>query len=111
MVRGDFACLSFPARWRFGHYCCDVGRVAFTNHPTNATRTGGLQLQNPKSEIAMILQLRQRHRRIFAVLTVLLPLLFVVGIALRRTVPQSETLPSELSPQRVTFTATGYERD
>ena len=59
----------------------------------------------------MILQLRQRHCRIFAVLTVLLPLLFVVGIALRRTVPQSETLPPELSPQTVTFTATGYERD
>ncbi len=59
----------------------------------------------------MILQLRQRHRRMFTVLTVLLPLLFVVGIALRRTVPHSETLPPELSPQTVTFTATGYERD
>jgi hypothetical protein len=47
----------------------------------------------------------------FAVLGVLLPLLFVVGIAGRQTVPQSETLPPELSPQTVTFSATGYERD
>ena len=59
----------------------------------------------------MILSLRQRHRRMFAVLGVLLPLLFVVGIAVRRAVPQPEALPPELSPQTVTFSATGYERD
>ena len=59
----------------------------------------------------MILNLRQRHRRMFAVLGVLLPMLFVVGIAVRRSVPQPEALPPELSPQTVTFTATGYERD
>lgn len=59
----------------------------------------------------MILNLRQRHRRVFAVLGALLPLLFVVGIAVRRAVPQPESLPPELSPQTVTFTATGYERD
>lgn len=58
----------------------------------------------------MILPLRQRHRRIFAIIGVLLPLLFVVGIAVRRAVPQPETLPPELSSQTVTFTATGYER-
>jgi len=59
----------------------------------------------------MILPLRQRHRRMFAVLAVVLPLIFVVGIAVRRAVPPLETLPPEFSPQTVTFTATGYERD
>jgi hypothetical protein len=47
----------------------------------------------------------------FDVLGVVLPLLFVVGIVVRRAVPQPETLPSELSSETVTFTATGYERD
>jgi hypothetical protein len=67
--------------------------------------------QNSKSKITVILSLRQCHRRIFAVLGVLLPLLFVVGIVVRRNVPQSENLPPGLSPQTVTFTATGYELD
>jgi hypothetical protein len=58
----------------------------------------------------MILPLRQRHRRMFAVLGALLTLLFVVGIAVRRAVPQPETLPPELSAQTVTYTATDYER-
>lgn len=58
----------------------------------------------------MILSLRQRHRRMFAVLGVFLPLLFVVGIAVRRAVPQPEALPPELTSQTVTFTATDYER-
>ena len=58
----------------------------------------------------MILRLRQRHRRMFVVLGVLLPLLFAVGIAMRRAVPQPKTLPPELSSQTVTFTATDYER-
>jgi hypothetical protein len=35
----------------------------------------------------MILPLRQRHRRVFAVIGVLLPIFFVVGIAARRTIP------------------------
>jgi hypothetical protein len=59
----------------------------------------------------MILALRQRHRRIFVVLTVLLTLLYGVGIAARRNVPQGGSLPPELAPQRVTFTVTGYERN
>jgi hypothetical protein len=46
----------------------------------------------------------------FAVLGVLLPVLLIMGIAVRRAIPQPETLPSELSPQTVTFTATAYER-
>jgi len=35
----------------------------------------------------MILPLRQRHRRLFAVLGVLLPIAFVAGIAARKTMP------------------------
>ncbi|TAL00620.1 MAG: hypothetical protein EPO07_09450 [Verrucomicrobia bacterium] len=35
----------------------------------------------------MILPLRQRHRRIFAVIGVLLPVAFVVGIAARKAMP------------------------
>ena len=58
----------------------------------------------------MILSLRQRHRRMFTVFGVLLPLLFVVGIAVRRAVPQPDTLPPELTSQTITFTATDYER-
>jgi hypothetical protein len=59
----------------------------------------------------MILLLRHRHRQVFAVLGVLLPLLLATGIAARRKSPQLETLPPELSPQTTTFTATEYERD
>ncbi len=58
----------------------------------------------------MILPLRQRHRRIFAVLGVLLPLAFAFGIAARRTVPHPTTLPPELSSWTQNFTATEYER-
>src|SRR5688500_10903568 len=91
--------------------------VATMGHRSPRTARGmqrastGLKHQNHKSKIAIILSLRQRHRRIFTVLGVLLPLLFVVGIVVRRNVPQSENLPPELSPQTVTVTATGYERD
>jgi hypothetical protein len=59
----------------------------------------------------MILPLRQRHRRVFAVLGVLLPLAFVFGIAARRTVPNAATLPPELSLWAQHFAATDYERD
>ena len=57
----------------------------------------------------MILLLRQRHRRVFTVLGVLLPIAFMVGIAARRAVPEVVTLPPELSPTTQTFTATEYE--
>jgi hypothetical protein len=60
----------------------------------------------------MILSLRQRHRRTFAVIGVLLPLAFVAGIVARRTVPEISMLPPALSTTSAqTFTATGYERD
>jgi hypothetical protein len=58
----------------------------------------------------VILLLRKRHRRMFAALGVLLPLLFVVGIAMRRAVPQPDAIPHELTQQTVAFTALGYAR-
>ena len=59
----------------------------------------------------MILSLRQRHRHVFAVLGVLLPMAFVVGVAARKPVPSVATLPPELSARAQTFTATGFDHD
>lgn len=59
----------------------------------------------------MIYSLRQTHRRIFSVLGVLLPLVLVIGIVARRSVPQIEVLPPELSSSTQTFTATDTVRD
>lgn len=48
----------------------------------------------------------------FAIIGVLLPLAFGVGIVARRTVPETSVLPPELSTSSAqTFTATGFERD
>jgi len=58
----------------------------------------------------MILRLRQRHRRIFAILGVLLPLAFVSGIAARRAAPTAVTLPMELVAAH-SFVATDAELD
>ena len=43
----------------------------------------------------MILPLRQRHRRMFAVIGVLLPIVFVWGIAARKPAPSVANLPAE----------------
>jgi hypothetical protein len=60
----------------------------------------------------MIRPLRQRHRRVFAIIGVLLPLAFGGGIVARRTVLETSILPPELSTTPAqTFTAIGYERD
>ncbi len=59
----------------------------------------------------MILALRQRHRRIFAALALLIPVAFAAGIAARRSVPQLDAWPAELSARTQTFTATDYERN
>jgi hypothetical protein len=58
----------------------------------------------------MILQLRQRHRRVFAILGVLLPLAFAFGITARRTVPHVATLPVELAAKH-SFVGTHEELD
>ena len=44
----------------------------------------------------MILPLRIRHRRVFTVLGVVLPVAFGLGIAARKPVPQMNALPAEL---------------
>ena len=58
----------------------------------------------------MILPLRQRHRRLFAVLGVLLPLALALGIAARKPVPNVAFLPAELAAPQNLFTATVGER-
>jgi len=58
----------------------------------------------------MIRPLRQRHRRIFAVLTVILPASFAIGIATRQSVPMSQSLPAALAPE-VVFTSKIWARD
>lgn len=59
----------------------------------------------------MILPLRQRHRRIFAVLGVVLPIAFVVGIAARKPAPTVEALPAGLEAAFQNFFATEWKRD
>ena len=60
----------------------------------------------------MILSLRQRHRRTFTVVGILLPVVFIAGVVARRTVPEPSRLPRELSfTSAQTFTATGNKRD
>lgn len=41
----------------------------------------------------MILPLRKRHWRMFAVLAILLPVLFAAGIAARKPLPPANVLP------------------
>ena len=57
----------------------------------------------------MILSLRRRHRRMFAVISVLLPVAFVVGIAARK--PISTTTLSNVVPSAdATFSIIQWER-
>jgi hypothetical protein len=59
----------------------------------------------------MIRPLRQRHRRIFAALVVILPAAFALGIAARKPVPVVETLPAALAPEVVRFHETIWSRE
>ena len=58
----------------------------------------------------MTLPLRQRHRRIFAVLTVFVPLVFVFGIAARRPVPNVRALPKEIAGAHIEFRSVVWQR-
>jgi len=58
----------------------------------------------------MIHPLRQRHRRIFAVLAVILPAAFAVGVAARKPIPIIESLPPALMPKTAAFTSTIWSR-
>jgi hypothetical protein len=58
----------------------------------------------------MILALRRRHRRVFLILGVLLPMAFIGGIAARRPVPAVAALPRELQGVMQKFAATNWTR-
>lgn len=58
----------------------------------------------------MILSLRQRHRRMFAVIGCLVPIAFVVSIAARKPVPSVTQLPPALTAQEGESGATVWER-
>jgi hypothetical protein len=58
----------------------------------------------------MIRPLRIRHRRIFTVLGVLLPVAFGLGIAARKPVPQMSALPTELHTATPQFDVSVWER-
>ena len=59
--------------------------------------TGGMQRASTgfKSETGMILPLRQRHRRVFIAMGVMLPIMFAVGLAARKPVPSVAPLTSQ----------------
>lgn len=58
----------------------------------------------------MIIALRQRHRRIFFALGIFLPAVLVVGVAARRPVPVTATLPGVLEAAEK-FDPSGPPRD
>lgn len=58
----------------------------------------------------MILALRQRHRGFFVVLSILLPIAFIGGIAARRPVPAVAVLPLDLRGPAQNFTITSWTR-
>jgi len=58
----------------------------------------------------MILALRQRHRRMFAVIGCLVPITFVVSIAARKPVPSVTQLPPALTAQEGESGAMVWER-
>lgn len=59
----------------------------------------------------MIRPLRQRHRRMFTVLGILLPVLFAVGIASRNAAPSVDSLPAGLAAAPERFVDPLWERD
>ena len=58
----------------------------------------------------MILPLRQRHRHVFAVLAVVLPVVFVIGIAARSRVPLVTSLSAEISGADASNATVVWER-
>src|SRR5580765_154799 len=57
----------------------------------------------------MILPLRRRHRRMFAVIGIMLPVAFVAGIAARKPIPTA-SLPAGLPSSQETFSLNQWER-
>lgn len=59
----------------------------------------------------MILRLRQRHRRVFAVLVIFLPAAAIIGIAERKPVQPVAELPAALAAGPQQFGVVEWERD
>lgn len=59
----------------------------------------------------MIRSLRQRHRRIFTALAVILPAAFALGVAGRKPVPAVTSLSAALAPATNAFAATIWARN
>ena len=58
----------------------------------------------------MIRPLRIRHRRIFVLLGVLLPIALGLGVAARRPVPEAGALPAVLRPATLQFSSVAWTR-
>jgi hypothetical protein len=59
----------------------------------------------------MIRPLRQRHRRIFTVLAVVLPAAFVIGVAARRPVPAVSSFPKGIASASHDYSVKQWSRD
>src|ERR1051326_8598044 len=57
----------------------------------------------------MVLRLRRRHRRMFAAISVLLPVAFVAGVAARKPIPTT-TLPNLPPSAQPAFSINQWER-
>lgn len=58
----------------------------------------------------MLLPLRRRHRRMFAVIGVLLPVSFVAGVAARKPVPTTTALPLLSPSAQAAYSINQWER-
>jgi len=59
----------------------------------------------------MIQPLRRRHRRMMAAITIVLPVIFVAGLAVRKPIPATENVPSALmTPSAISFTHLLFEK-
>lgn len=58
----------------------------------------------------MIRPLRQRHRRMVIAVGIFLPIAFAAGIAARKTVPATASLPAGLATSSQKFAVTKWER-
>ncbi len=47
----------------------------------------------------MIRSIRKRHKFIWLILAILLPLIFIASIAFRHSEPTNETIPKKILPQ------------
>jgi len=77
----------------------------------NPAAARGKQCTPKSNGKLMIRPLRQGHRRIFAMLAIILPATFAIGVAARKPVPTVEGLPAALMPSATSFPATVWSRN